>query len=318
MDSPRPTPQPGSWIQRAFQALQRALSSHALSRAPLPPRRLGPQRPASPDRSNQSSCFSPRDQLDIALCDAARAGRMADVQALLRQGARPKAMQSQALAWAAEMGREDCLRLLLPLSDARARQSQALARAALHGHAACVALLIPASSPKACASEALFNAASRGHGDCARLLAPVSNPDAFDGRALLAASARHPDCVAALLRPQTPKAHIAKALLRAIEASNPDCFALLLDALRRAPTPPATLTAFCQRPWRAAEEGRLQCLALLLHRRPPSLDEALAARQLALSRGAAPAAAALLSFIERQELGALPSAPSTPARGARL
>ena len=88
---------------------------------------------------------------------------VANIQRLLRDGADPKAYDSEALLVAARQGHLAIVKLLLPVSDQKALESLALRWAARHGHLAIVKLLLPVSDPKAYESAALRWAARNGH-----------------------------------------------------------------------------------------------------------------------------------------------------------
>ena len=118
----------------------------------------------------------PSIDIDQELASAAMAGDLGKVSELLAQGADPISESSRALRWAAMHGHAECVRLLLPVSDAKANESEALRAAAINGHAECVRLLLPASDPKAKKSAALRWAGINGHADCARLLLAASGP----------------------------------------------------------------------------------------------------------------------------------------------
>ena len=83
--------------------------------------------------------------------------------------------------WAAYGGSEACVRLLLPMNDARAKaenEQTALMWAARYGHDACVRLLLPVSDVLAtCLGglTALMWSAAYGHKGCVQLILPVSN-----------------------------------------------------------------------------------------------------------------------------------------------
>ncbi len=86
-----------------------------------------------------------------------------------------------ALMLAASGGHTECVKLLLPVSDALAANCaglSALMFAARGGNAACVALLLPVSEALATTnrgSSALMLATENGHVECVELLLPVSD-----------------------------------------------------------------------------------------------------------------------------------------------
>lgn len=104
---------------------------------------------------------------------AARDGNVAEVCRLIPISD-PKAYSSEALRLAAQYGRTECVKLLIPVSNIRG--SYALKIAADYGHTQCVELLIPVSDPKAKDSSALSGASFYGHTPCVELLYPVSDP----------------------------------------------------------------------------------------------------------------------------------------------
>ena len=119
-------------------------------------------------------------KLDEALLAAAWEGDAQSLKAALGAGAdasrRYDEVGMTALTAAASRGHAECVRLLLPVSDALATDSYALRLAAHHGQDECVAALIPASDPMAGNSHALRTAAQLGHAGCVKLLLPVSDP----------------------------------------------------------------------------------------------------------------------------------------------
>jgi ankyrin repeat protein len=60
----------------------------------------------------------------------------------------PKALDSNALRWAAANGHLEIVKLLIPVSDPKAGGSYALRLAAENGHLEIVKLLIPVSDPE--------------------------------------------------------------------------------------------------------------------------------------------------------------------------
>ena len=107
---------------------------------------------------------------------AARNGDTAKIADLLA-GKTPLSQdqRNNALIVAAQNGRAECVRLLIPHSNPQALDSRALLRAAVNGHADCVTLLIPVSNPKADNSRALLEAILRGHQSCVDVLFGVSD-----------------------------------------------------------------------------------------------------------------------------------------------
>ena len=128
-------------------------------------------------------------ELDRALVTHAHDGLFLDVAVFLEAGANPKHENSLAMRMASGGGHAECLRLLIPISDATAFDCEALVWAAQHGYAECVELLIPVSDLASNESEALRNAACNGHADCVALLLPFSAPLMDQPKALTAAVA---------------------------------------------------------------------------------------------------------------------------------
>ena len=92
------------------------------------------------------------EDINERLREAARTGSEAELKALLRDpGCDALAKDSKgrtALMWAACMGDDPCVQLLLPVSDARAKNKNgqtALMYAAYREHEACIRLLLPVS-----------------------------------------------------------------------------------------------------------------------------------------------------------------------------
>ena len=170
----------------------------------------------------------PQSSTDQELESVARAGAAAKVSALLAAGADPMRESSSALRWAAYKGHEECVRLLLPLSDAKAERSQAHWLAAQNGHVECVELLIPVYD-KAERSSAMRAAAYYGHVGCVRLLLPVSDAKAHRSKALRwAADDGHVECVRLLMTASGPLKEIYGLLEDVIKAGNAELAALLI------------------------------------------------------------------------------------------
>jgi ankyrin repeat protein len=148
-----------------------------------------------------------QEKLNDQLFQAAKSGDLATLEQALADGADAKARDSRALDWAARGGRDDCVKMLIGVSDPLAGGSSALNSAARDGHAGCVKLLIPVSDPLAEDSYALKMAAEGGYAQCVKLLIPVSDPKSMDSYALrVAAHKGHRDCVALLLPASDPLA----------------------------------------------------------------------------------------------------------------
>ena len=173
----------------------------------------------------------PSRDIDRELVDAADAGNDAQVSALLALGANPMRESSKALLWAAYKGHEECVRLLLPVSDPKEEMSRALRWAATNGHAECARLLLPVSDPQADDSHALRWAAKNGHAECVKLLMPASEPKARESQALkLAARNGHGECVKLLLPVSDALAGEFEALRGAAYNGHEQCVRLLLAA----------------------------------------------------------------------------------------
>ncbi len=135
------------------------------------------------------------------------------IKQLIKEGADPKAHNSNALRWAATNGHLEIVKLLIPVSDPKAGGSYALRLAAENGHLEIVKLLIPVSYPKAHNSYALRWAAENGHLEIVKLLIPVSDPKSLDSNALRWAAAEgHLEIVKLLIPVSDPKAHNSNAL----------------------------------------------------------------------------------------------------------
>lgn len=154
------------------------------------------------------------------------------------------------LLWAAGLGREECVRILLrsganvsaPGSDSRTP----LIRAASYGHEGCVRLLLsaPGVNPNQTDEDRetpLGHAAYAGHSNCVRLLlenpaVDVNQANSMDETPLfLAAWQGHADCVRMLLA--HPKINLHKAdkngntpLRIALASGNEECARLLRNA----------------------------------------------------------------------------------------
>lgn len=161
-------------------------------------------------------------ELDRALVTHAHDGLSLDVAVFLRAGANPKHENSLALRLASGGGHAECLRLLIPISDATAFDSHALGWAAQHGYAECVELLIPVSDLASNGSVALCNAASNGHADCVALLLPFSAPLMDHPKALTAAVANGHANVLSLMLDREPGL-VGKLNLRELHAYAEQC-----------------------------------------------------------------------------------------------
>ena len=123
--------------------------------------------------------------INARLLAAAMHGDEVELKAILREsggGALTKTLGMQnALAWAAREGHEDCVRLLLPVSDSWGKDGYGmtpLMHAASAGHDACVELLLAVSDALAQNKDgmtALMWAAGSGQEACVRLLLPESD-----------------------------------------------------------------------------------------------------------------------------------------------
>ncbi len=166
---------------------------------------------------------NPRTEISIAMRAAAQNGRLETVRFLLPL-TNPKAACSQALNLAAENGHLKIVKLLLPASDLQADEFSALRYAASNGHLDIVKLLLPVSDPKADGSRPLRYAAKNGHLGIVKLLLPLSDPKARGFWALRhAASNGHLEIVEFLL----PHSDYAKALVFLGFISSPGCDILL-------------------------------------------------------------------------------------------
>jgi hypothetical protein len=131
---------------------------------------------------------------DAALLWAVAAGDLDAARQAVADGADGRCVNDEGktalmAAASAEPGLSHFIPLLLPISDPfQTRQpggDSALAMAAAGGDASCVRLLIPVSDARALNERthtALMLAAQSGHADCVRLLLPVSDPAAKDKR----------------------------------------------------------------------------------------------------------------------------------------
>ena len=156
--------------------------------------------------------------IDAALFIAAERGDPAAIQAALDQGAWPKAKDYEgntALILAAGSSlSEDCLRLLLPISDPNALNTageSALMRAAAAGFVAGARLLMPASDQTLrgpLGQSALRCAVDSGSAPCVELLAAGAGPrpkgDQTATPLMAAAQAGRADMIQALLPFENP------------------------------------------------------------------------------------------------------------------
>lgn len=142
--------------------------------------------------------------INARLLAAAMHGDEVGLKAILREpggGALTKTIDMQnALAWAAREGHEDCVRLLLPVSDTWGKDGYGitpLMHAASAGHDACVEILLPVSDALAQSEDgmtALMRAACGGRDGCVRILLPESDVLATDVGGKTASMFAHERC----------------------------------------------------------------------------------------------------------------------------
>lgn len=167
-------------------------------------------------------------QLNVNLSLRSAEGALSQVIELLSAGANPL-LDGSSLQLAARHGHVECLKILLPLSDARDNESLALRWAATNGHLECVRLLIPASDARDCNSLALRRAAGGGHVDCVLLLLPDFDPTAALEALCEAAKGGHADCVGLLLQRAPSLLRNPKPLNQAIEFGQAAIVSLMLE-----------------------------------------------------------------------------------------
>lgn len=167
--------------------------------------------------------------LSASLFRAASAGSLDDIRSLLAKGADPSASGSQALCLAAERGRVDGLRLLIPRSNPQVANCLPLRLAAERGHAECVQELLPHSTEKG-AHAALMLAAGGGYAECVKLLLGACDARKDHSAALLwAANNGRADCVSILLPASDPHAHGGVALRQAVRNGHANVASVMLD-----------------------------------------------------------------------------------------
>lgn len=258
--------------------------------------------------SNKRKAVMPQANIDQELCEAAEKGDVGKVLELLAHGANPGSKDSLALGLAAASGSEECVKLLLPVSDAKAEESLALRWAAENGHVECVKALLPVSDPKARSSGALRWAAVKGRVECVRLLLPVSEVNARESLALrLAAEYGHMECVKLLIPESDPKANGSDALRRAASYGNSSCVRLLLATSQ----PLIEIEGLLDK---VIEAGRAETAALLIEEEPRLLDGLNLSQCLALAieNEHGDLARFLSSIIDQREiLGVVPDRASS-------
>ena len=125
----------------------------------------------------------------------------------------------------------DVLRLDHTVDDA----TDALAFAACLGKIECVEILLPHSNPLKDNSGALRMASAKGFRDCVRALLPVSNANALNGEALaVACQNNHVQCVKELLA-HTNSQWYSNALFLAVIHQNRRCVKIMLEFPCHAP-----------------------------------------------------------------------------------
>ena len=168
-------------------------------------------------------------QMNRQLLQCAKTGDLAGVERLLAVGADPCNNNSEPLAWAANNGHAECVKLLIPVSDPKAESYPALRWASKNGQAECVKLLIPVCDPKANSSMALLYGAQSGQAECVKLLIPVSDPKAYNSRALrYSAMNGHAECVKLLTPTSDPLIEIKGLVGDAISSGNPAILSIMI------------------------------------------------------------------------------------------
>lgn len=247
------------------------------------------------------------------LVTAAEAGDKDKVLELLASGADPRSRDSAALRVAASHGHEECVRLLLPVSNPNASAAHVplapLMEAACAGHVECVRLLLPMSDTKARGSLALRVAVQNGHVECARLLLPVSDAAADDCYALrVAALNGRAECLTLLLPVSDAKALGSQALRLAVCEGHAECVRMLISVSG----PLCEIEGLLDG---AMSAGQAKVAALLIGEEPRLLDgvDLLGRREAAIKNNHGDMASLLLSIEDQKELSSL--APGQPARG---
>ena len=257
----------------------------------------------------------PSRKIDQELVSAAQAGDAAKVSSLLAYGANPRSKKSGALVAAGENGHVECVRLLLPVSDAKAAESLALRVAANYGHAECVRMLLPLSDAKAENFYALRSAACSGHVECVRMLLAASDAKAMNSYALqLAAANGHAECVRLLLPVSDPAARNSLALRWAAESGRVECLWELLAESKPLVEIDGLLAG-------VMAAGQAKVAAILIEQEPRLLDGMDISKCLALAmeNKHEDLAAYLSSIIDRKELLGMEQDRPASSRGlARL
>lgn len=167
--------------------------------------------------------------LDNKLVESARLGALAELSAMLDEGADPASI-SAALSMAADSGQKACVQMLIPLCNPKNCSSQALRHASYSGHPECVKALIPCSDPAADDSYALRWAARKGHAECIKLLIPFCDPAdrGFATALAWAAGAGRLECLSLLASIGPAKLALRDALSNAARSGRAECVSMLL------------------------------------------------------------------------------------------
>jgi len=278
---------------RAASARSPALVAPAPFHARAPFKQPGkpgcPRRPrANLPRARAHSAHTAMDAATAALFDAAAAGNVALLRALIAAGVEDlndidedRMDGWSALHCAVSGGNPECVHALLDAganANVHYNRSTPLHMAAIRGSAACVRLLLAAGSAVNARTldgeSALVFAAQDGHTACVQLLidagADLEIKEWYNGLTALgfAASGGHLDCVRALIdaaadvEAYDQRTRSSPPLLAAAEMGHAECVAALLDASARVDNNCSGRTPLQS----AARAGTEECMQLLLAR----------------------------------------------------
>lgn len=121
-----------------------------------------------------------------------------DIQGVLRLGASTEDA-TDALGYAACLGKIECVQVLLPYSNPLADNSGALRMASAKGFSNCVDALLPFSNANARDGEALSIAAQNNNLECVQKLLPHTNPKWYSYALHSATIYQHRQCIKILL-----------------------------------------------------------------------------------------------------------------------
>lgn len=163
-----------------------------------------------------------------ALHHAAANGRLGDVRQLLATGTFKQNDKAASLRLAAQMGHDDIVAVLLPISQPSIYRHYPLQAAAAHGYKHIVARLLTIDQPKTNIHYALVAAAEQGFLSVVSILAPISSRMGCTKALVAAVLAEQSQVVEQLLPFSRPTDDDSMALRWAVELNDPYTIDLLV------------------------------------------------------------------------------------------